>query len=114
TCDPRSVWATRPPGTGWRRPTAISRASTTRLDRMWAASCQPTSISPTHVGQVGHPKRVWLGGGEVAVDQLPGPIPRRLIRRGRAPLAATPDAVQPLRPHQAGDPLPAGVGDTAP
>src|SRR5207342_2290745 len=41
-------------------------------------------------------------------------IPSRLIRRGRPPLLAALHAAQPLRSHQSGDPLTAGVGDAAP
>ena len=40
-CDPRSAW-TIVPGSGRRLQRAISRASTTKSERMWSAIDQPT------------------------------------------------------------------------
>lgn len=39
---PRSEWKMTPAG-GWRRAMAMSRASVTRLVRMWSAAAQPTT-----------------------------------------------------------------------
>jgi hypothetical protein len=39
-----------------------------------------------------HPELARMGGGEITVDHIRGPVASGLIRRGRAALAAVPDA----------------------
>ncbi len=121
-CEPRSVCAIRPPS-GSRKPVAISSASITSSVLRWVASCQPNdhaavavfdegevaeAVPGPEVGDIGDPLLVRAGRREVALEQIAGSL-RRLVRDRRAPLLATPRALEPFLAHQPGDSVTADV-----